>query len=76
MKTPWVVTDLGSHLVVWEGIPMQVCFLHLPCMVPSLRGKVIWGSANVYIRPKSMIGIPRAEIKGELGTGSKLSLEQ
>lgn len=44
MKTPWVVTDLGSHLVVWEGIPMQVCFLHLPCMVPCLRGK--WSGAQ------------------------------
>lgn len=47
MKPPWVVTDLRSHLVVWGGIPMQVCFLPLPCMVPVRRGK--WsGSQQIY----------------------------
>lgn len=61
------VTDLRSHLVVWGGIPMQVCFLHLPCTVPVLRGK--WSGAQRIYTSKVNDWNSKGRDEGELGTG-------
>lgn len=70
MKPPRVVADLRSHLVVWEGIPVQVCFLHLPCMLPVLRGK--WSGVQQTYMAKVSDWNSKGRFQGEVGNGAPI----